>query len=178
MAIAASLTKPMNLASSLSYRVAAAQEGEQHQVDAFLRRLHGDIQLRRHTDDPAADGAMNLLPATTNEAVRNFRSRQFERQNAKNFLDQRQPELAVRKSPDRHISPRASAGPAEVELTILRKEKERICNPGENEAQNASVPHPDKSYLIDPSRAEVPGALCRGDDCVRAPSSFAIVFLN
>ena len=59
-----------------------------------------------------------IAQINSDDAVGNFLTRQFERQNGRDFLDERQQDLTLRKSPTPHISLGVSGVPAEAELTV------------------------------------------------------------
>lgn len=75
----------------------------------------------------------------SDDAADNFLTRQFERQNGKDFLNERQQELTLRKSPNPHISWGVSAAPAEAELTVPST-NEVINDAGDIAVSNPSLP--------------------------------------
>ena len=93
--------------------------------------------------------------ANSDDAADNFLTRQFERQNGRDFLNERQQELTLRKSPNPHIPLGVRAAPAEAELTVPKTNQKkindggRLNDAGDIAASNPSTPPNDEPYVID-----------------------------
>lgn len=88
-----------------------------------------------------------ISPTNSDDAADNFLTRQFERQNSKDFLNERQQQLTLRKSPNPHIPLSVSAAPAEAELTVPKTKNEIINDAGDIAASNPSNPSNDEPHL-------------------------------
>jgi hypothetical protein len=86
---------------------------------------------------------------SSDDAADNFLVRQFERQDGKDFLNERQQELTPRKSPKPHISLGVSAAPAGSELTVPSTYQEGVNAVGDIAASNSSTPSNDEPHLTD-----------------------------
>jgi hypothetical protein len=80
-----------------------------------------------------------IAQINSDDAAGNFLARQFERQSGSDFLDERQQDFALRKSPTPHISPGVRGAPAEPELTVSSTHQEGINDAGDTPANSCAL---------------------------------------